>query len=242
MIEIIPAIDLIGGRCVRLCKGSYERKTVYDSLPLDMAKRFADAGASWLHLVDLDGAKASKPLNLKVLDSIVESTDLKVEWGGGIKSFESLKAVLDCGATRVVCGSVAVEKPEEVCSWLKEYGSDRIVLGADVRGGLVATRGWLEDSNLNVGQLVDRFLPFGIKQVVCTDISKDGTLEGPSWDLYRRLKSAYPGIVLTVSGGVSSVFDLECAVAEGLDRIIVGKAFYEGIITLEDLKIWWRKE
>lgn len=240
MTQIIPAIDLIDGCCVRLQQGDYNEKKVYSASPLDMARAFAAAGAQWLHLVDLDGAKASRPCNLQVLRDIVAHTGLQVEWGGGIKSDESLQAVFDAGAARVVCGSIAVDSPQLFEQWLGRYGDSRMVLGADVRDGMVATHGWLDTTAVTLDSLVDRFLPCGLTQVVCTDISRDGMLQGPSWSLYTRLQGKYENIDFTVSGGVGSASHLVEARTLGLRRVIVGKALYEGRITMEELKLWWQ--
>lgn len=241
MIEVIPAIDIIDGRCVRLYQGDYGKATVYGELPADMARRLCDAGATTLHLVDLDGAKASCPRNLRVLSDITSSTALRVEWGGGIKSDDSIKAVLDAGADRAVCGSVAVTDPELINGWLSLYGGGKVSLGADVRHGKVSTHGWLKDSEVTAEDLIGRFIPSGLTQAVCTEISRDGTLLGPSWPLYERLQRQFPELCITVSGGVASVADIERAAGLGLPRIIVGKALYEGRITIQDLQTWWRK-
>jgi len=235
MIEIIPAIDLIDGRPVRLSQGDYNSQTTYDASPLDVALRFADAGIRRLHLVDLDGAKASRPCNLRVLEAIASATTLDIEWGGGIKSREALLDIFAAGAGHAICGSVAVRQPDEFRTWLTEFGAERIILGADVRQGKVAVSGWLEDSLLTVDALIDTFLPDGLSQVICTDISRDGMLSGPSFDLYTRLQAAYPQVTFTVSGGISSMDDIRRLDALGLPRVIVGKALYEGRITLNDL-------
>jgi len=235
MIQIIPAIDIIDGRCVRLSQGDYGRQRTYDASPLDMACRFADAGISRLHLVDLDGAKASHPCNLKVLEAIASATDLDIEWGGGIKSREALNDIFSAGAGHAICGSVAVHQPDDFRSWLTEYGPQRIILGADVREGRVAVSGWLEESALTIDALINTFLPDGLTEVICTDISRDGMLEGPSFDLYTRLQTAYPKVIFTVSGGISSMDDIRRLDTLGLPRVIVGKALYESRITLDDI-------
>lgn len=236
MIEIIPAIDIINGECVRLSQGDYSRKTIYASSPLDMARVYADAGIRRLHLVDLDGAKAGYPLNLDILRKIAAENIIKIEWGGGIKDRRGLEAVLDAGADYAIIGSLAVKNPELMEEWLQEFGGNRIILGADIRNGKVSVNGWLEDSPLSVSDLIDRFLPFGLKEVICTDISKDGMLEGPSVQLYLDLAKKYPDITFTVSGGVSSMGDIMELDALGLPRVIVGKAIYENRISLNDLK------
>lgn len=235
MIEIIPAIDLIDGRCVRLSQGDYDRQRTYDASPLDMARRFTDAGVRRLHLVDLDGAKAARPCNLHVLETIVSATDLDIEWGGGIKDREALSSVFSAGAGHAICGSIAVRQPDDFRAWLEEFGGDRIILGADVREGRVAVSGWLEDSAQTVDALIDAFLPYGLSEVICTDISRDGMLNGPSFDLYTRLQAAYPTVTFTVSGGISSMEDIRRLDALGLPRVIVGKALYESRITLDEI-------
>lgn len=235
MIEIIPAIDLIDGRCVRLSQGDYDRQRTYDASPLDMARRFADAGIRRLHLVDLDGAKAACPCNLHVLEAIASATDLDIEWGGGIKNREALSSVFSAGAGHAICGSIAVRQPDDFCAWLEEFGGERIILGADVREGCVAVSGWLKDSAQTVDTLIDAFLPYGLSEVICTDISRDGMLNGPSFDLYTRLQAAYPTVTFTVSGGISSMDDIRRLDVLGLPRVIVGKALYESRITLDEL-------
>lgn len=235
MIEIIPAIDLIDGRCVRLSQGDYDRQRTYDASPLDMARRFADAGIRRLHLVDLDGAKAARPCNLHVLEAIATATDLDIEWGGGIKDRDALSSVFSAGAGHAICGSIAVRQPDDFCAWLEEFGGGRIILGADVREGRIAVSGWLEDSAQTVDALIDAFLPYGLSEVICTDISRDGMLNGPSFDLYTRLQAAYPTVTFTVSGGISSMDDIHRLDALGLPRVIVGKALYESRITLDEI-------
>lgn len=239
MIEVIPAIDIIDGRCVRLSQGDYARKTTYGD-PLDMAKAFADAGARRLHLVDLDGAKASSPANLATLEAIASLDSLDVEWGGGIKTSEALSSVFDAGAGHAIIGSVAALRPELFSQWLQEYGPGRVVLGADVKNGSVAVNGWLEGSACTIEGLLEKFRPCGLKQVICTDVSKDGMLCGPSAGFYLPLKESFPEMEITVSGGVSCEADLEAMQALGMPRIIVGKAFYEGRITLKQLEKWWQ--
>ncbi|MBD5328937.1 MAG: 1-(5-phosphoribosyl)-5-[(5-phosphoribosylamino)methylideneamino]imidazole-4-carboxamide isomerase [Bacteroides sp.] len=236
MIQIIPAIDIIGGECVRLSQGDYDRKTVYAASPIEMARLYAGAGVKRLHLVDLDGAKAGAPCNLPVLRDIAAENLLRIEWGGGIKSREGLEAVLNAGADYAIIGSLAVKKPELMEEWLREFGGDRIILGADVRNGKVSVNGWLEDSPLSIENLIDRFLPFGLKEVIVTDISKDGMLSGPSTQLYLDLMKHYPDIIFTVSGGISSMKDIENLNEQGLPRVIVGKAIYEGRISMEEIK------
>lgn len=236
MIEIIPAIDIIKGQCVRLSQGDYDRKTTYSSSPEQMARLYADAGVKRLHLVDLDGAKSGAPLNLPVLRNIAALDILKIEWGGGIKDEKALADVFAAGADYAIIGSLAVKNPELMKKWLDTYGGDRIILGADLRNGKVSVNGWLEDSSLSIGDLIEEFLPHGLKEVICTDISKDGMLQGPSTQLYLELMEKYPQITFTVSGGISSMDDIRMLDEKGLPRVIVGKAIYENHITLNDIK------
>lgn len=233
MIEIIPAIDIIGGECVRLTQGDYAQKTVYFKNPADVARRYEDAGLRRIHLVDLDGAKASRPENLKVLEAVAAATSLDIQYGGGIKSAGSLRSVLDAGANRAICGSIAVAEPDMFQSWLAEFGPEHIILGADIRDGKVATHGWLETSTLGVSELIRKFA--GLSQVICTDISKDGMLQGPAFELYRTLQDEFPAVDITVSGGIASMDDLVRLNGMNLRSVIVGKALYEGRIALREI-------
>lgn len=233
MIEMIPATDLIGGRCVRLTQGDYTSRKTYYRDPLEAALRFEEAGARRLHMVDLDGAKAAEPQNLAVLERIAAKTSLEVQYGGGIKSRAALRSVFDAGAHRAVCGSVAVREPELFARWIAEFGPERLILGADVRDGVVAIQGWTERSERTAPELIETFLPAGLRQVVCTDISRDGMLCGPAVALYADLQRRFPQVEITVSGGVSSPDDIARLEREGLRSVIVGKALYEGRITLE---------
>lgn len=236
MINIIPAIDLINGKCVRLTKGDYNQKKQYDASPLDMALRYQDVGIRRLHLVDLDGAKSSSPHNLHVLEEIATRTSLDIEWGGGIKSDEALRDAFNAGAHHLIIGSVAVSQPELFTHWLEQYGGNRLILGADVNDGRVAIHGWLEQSEQTIEELIDRFRPHGLREVICTDISKDGMLQGPSFDLYTRLQTAYPEQNIIVSGGISTMDDIYRLNEMNLHHVIVGKAIYEGRITLEEIR------
>ena len=235
---IIPAIDLIDGRCVRLTKGDYDQKKEYSADPLDMAKQYEDCGVSRLHIVDLDGAKAKQPCNLRTLEKIASGTSLDIEWGGGIKDSVSLRSALDAGAGRIICGSVAVDNREEFLSWLSEFGSSKIILGADVRDGKVATHGWLKDSGLTLAELMDWYVPAGLTQMICTDISKDGMLQGPDFEFYVDLKRTFPTVDVTLSGGISCMADIEKAAQLELHSVIVGKAIYEGRISLKEIESW----
>ena len=239
MIEVIPAIDIIDGRCVRLSQGDYGRSKTYGD-PLDMAKAFADAGASRVHLVDLDGAKASSPANLAVLEKIASLGALCSEWGGGIKSAQALRSVFDAGADWAIVGSIAALEPDLFAQWLQAFGLEKLILGADVKNARIAVKGWLEESALGIEDLLEKFRPCGLVQVICTDISKDGMLCGPSEEMYTQLKTRFPEMEFTVSGGISKNADIERIEELGLPRVIVGKAFYEGRITLKELAKWWQ--
>ena len=237
MIEIIPAIDLIDGRCVRLTRGDYGQKKVYDGAPMEVAQRYADAGVSRIHLVDLDGAKAGSPCNLRTLEAVASAVPCELEWGGGISSPEALESVFNAGATHAIIGSIAALQPERFEEWLSRFGA-RLILGADVRDGLVAVKGWTSLSQLGVEDLVQRFLPLGLKECIVTDISRDGMLGGPSSALYQRLQEAFPALSFTVSGGISSMDDIRSLDAMALKKVIVGKAIYEERITLKDIALW----
>lgn len=241
-VEIIPAIDIIEGRCVRLSQGDYAQTKVYDASPVDMAKRYADCGVKRIHVVDLDGAKSSSPRNLKTLEKMAVGADVEIEWGGGIKSEESLRALFDYGATYAIVGSVAAQNQMLFAEWLARYGGERMVLGADVRGGKVAVNGWQQEVELTIDDLVGEFLPLGLSQVICTDISRDGMLQGPSFELYTRLQEQYGAIDFTVSGGISAMKDIEECDRLGLRKVIVGKAIYENRITLKDVERWLLNE
>ena len=236
MIEIIPAIDIIGGKCTRLSQGDYASQKNYDGDPAEWARAFADCGVTRLHLVDLEGAKSASPKNLRTMESIASLGLMKVEWGGGIKDDGALESVWSAGADWAIIGSIAAREPDRMKGWLERYG-ERIILGADVRDGRVAVSGWLEDSGIGLDELIDGFLPAGLRQAIVTDISRDGMLQGPSFDLYTGLKERFPALKTIVSGGVSCLDDLRQADGLGLDGIIVGKAIYEKRITLKDLAL-----
>jgi len=240
MTELIPAIDIIQGRCVRLSKGDYSTGKVYGD-PIDMASAFADAGASSIHLVDLDGAKASEPCNLKILEKIANRDALQIEWGGGLKSAASIDSCFSAGASWAIIGSVAALEPELFMEWLEKYGADKIVFGADVRNGKLAVKGWLEEAGESLDNLLTKFCANSLDRVICTDISKDGMLCGPDLELYKKIASDFPNLNLTVSGGISGMDDIRAVNDAGLKSVIVGKAFYEGRITLQDMKSWWQK-
>ena len=231
--NIIPAIDIIGGQCVRLTQGDYTKEKVYSDNPVEVAKSFERAGATRLHLVDLEGAKESCPKNLDVLRSITRETGLKVEFGGGVKSEESLKAVLDAGAEYVICGSVAFTEPGIFKKWLEEYGR-RIILGLDLKNGLVATHGWKETVPMSAVQALESFGGL-VRQAIVTEVSRDGMLQGVNLEFYSALQQQFPEVEIIVSGGVSSYEDLTELKKFGLRSAIVGKAIYEGRVKLEDL-------
>ena len=238
MIQIVPAIDLLNGRCVRLSKGDFSSKKEYDADPADLAARFAECGVRRIHLVDLDGAQQAAPANLAVLERIRAKVDVELEWGGGIATLADLVSVFDAGANYAVVSTVAALKPDIFLDWLDRYTGDRLILGADIRHGRLAVRGWLSEVPLRVEDLLDQFLPAGLRQVVCTDISRDGMLQGPSTRLYVDLQQRYPDVTFSVSGGIASMDDIRALDALGLRRVIVGKALYEGLITLDDLSSW----
>ncbi|MGL5690162.1 MAG: 1-(5-phosphoribosyl)-5-[(5-phosphoribosylamino)methylideneamino]imidazole-4-carboxamide isomerase [Bacteroidales bacterium] len=236
MIEIIPAIDIIEGKCVRLTKGDYDRQVIYRKSPVEMAKYFQDLGIERLHVVDLDGAKSKNPQNIGVLEKICNSTELNVEFGGGIKNEQALKDIFNAGAKWGIVGSIAALEPELFTDWLKIY-KERLILGADIESGLVAVNGWLEKSDLTIDDLINQFIPWGVHDIICTEISKDGMLEGPDFDLYTRLQSKFPEQKIIVSGGVSSNADILKLEELGLKSVIIGKAIYENKIDLETL-LW----
>ncbi len=235
MIEIIPAIDLIDGKCVRLSQGDYSQKIIYNENPLEVAKMFADAGIRRLHLVDLDGAKAHHIVNHKVLESICSNTDLIVDFGGGLKSDDDLRIAFECGASMVTGGSIAVKNPSIFSSWISKFGAEKIILGADVKDEKIAVGGWLETTELELIPFISNYLKQGINKVICTDISKDGMLQGPAIELYKKMIIANPDMYLIASGGVSSMRDIELLHESAITAVITGKAIYEGRITLQEL-------
>lgn len=235
-MRIIPAIDIIEGKCVRLSQGDYNQKTVYNENPLEVAKEFEDAGLKYLHLVDLDGAKAKKVVSWKVLESIVSNTSLQVDFGGGLRTAEDVQAVFDSGAKQITAGSIAVNDRETVLRWISEFDSEQIILGADAKNGRIATHGWLDDSGLDVIEFISDYQKEGIEYVVCTDIAKDGMLQGPSIELYKQIMTVSKGVKLIASGGVSSIDDLKELKTIGCDAAIVGKAIYEAKFSLKELR------
>jgi phosphoribosylformimino-5-aminoimidazole carboxamide ribotide isomerase len=235
-IEIIPAIDIIGGKCVRLSQGDYSLKTVYNEDPLEVARMFEDAGLKRLHLVDLDGARAKQIVNHKVLETIAGKTSLVIDFGGGLKSDADLRIAFECGAAMVTGGSIAVREPDVFIRWIDLYGSERIILGADVRDGKIAVSGWLEDSSLDIVPFIRSFVDKGVSRVISTDISKDGMLAGPSFGLYESLLHDFPSIYLIASGGIASMDDILQLGEKGIPAVITGKAIYEGRISLKDIE------
>jgi len=234
-MKIIPAIDIIDGKCVRLSKGDYGSKIIYNENPLEVAKMFEDSGFNYLHIVDLDGAKSSKVVNFDILESISRNTNLKIDFGGGVKSTEDFKRVIDAGANQVTVGSIAVKNPLLLFDWIDQYGADRIILGADVKGLNIATDGWLETSDLTLFNFLKDYHAKGIKNVLCTDISKDGMLEGPAFELYSFIMAEYPDVDLIASGGVSCLEDVIKLKENGIPSVVIGKAIYENKIDLKEL-------
>ena len=233
MIELIPAIDIINGQCVRLTKGDYSQKTVYNDNPVVVAQRFEQLGFKRLHIVDLDGAKSKHIVNDEVLRRITSETKLIVDFGGGIKTDDDIEKAFAAGASMVTIGSVAVTDRERFIGWLQKYGADKIILGADVRGGMISINGWKEDSQQELLPFLKYYVDKGVKNVLCTEISRDGTLSGPAMDLYRKVMAEYPEIHLIASGGVSSNEDIEALETAGIPAVVFGKAFYEGKITFK---------
>ena len=234
---IIPAIDIINGQCVRLTQGDYQQKKVYNANPLEVAKEFEAAGISRLHLVDLDGAKAKHIVNHKVLEEIATHTQLQIDFGGGLKSHEDVRIAFECGASQITGGTIAVKNRELFLEWLEEYGSEKIILGADVRNAQIAVGGWQEQTSLNLFDFLHFFVGKGIEYVICTDISKDGMLQGPAFGLYGQILEQFPQLKLIASGGVSSNEDIERLEEMNLYGVIVGKAIYEGKIDIGILDI-----
>jgi phosphoribosylformimino-5-aminoimidazole carboxamide ribotide isomerase len=232
---IIPAIDLIEGKCVRLTQGDYSQKTIYNERPIEVAKAFEDAGLTRLHLVDLDGAKAKKVVNWKVLEQIAAHTRLQIDFGGGVQSDDDLRVVFECGAKQVTGGSIAVKNADLFEKWLDNYGGDQIILGADARNERVAVSGWEEGTEIWVYDFVQKWVEKGAKYAISTDVAKDGLLQGPSFELYKNLQDQCPALHIIASGGVSSIADLEKLSEQKIYGVIVGKAIYEGRISLSQL-------
>ena len=235
MIELIPAIDIIDGKCVRLTKGDYATTKVYNEDPLEVALEIESYGLQRLHVVDLDGAKSKHVVNYRVLERIASRTSLKIDFGGGIKSDEDLVIAFENGAQMVTIGSIASQKPELFLKWLNAYGSDKMILGADTRDGFISVNGWLEESRQELLPYLGEYIKHGVKNVLCTDIHKDGMVQGPSIGLYKQIMSAYPTLHLIASGGVSSLDDISQLNEAGIPAVVFGKALYEGCFTLKEL-------
>lgn len=235
-MEIIPAIDIIDGKCVRLSKGDYDTKKVYNEDPLEVARLFEDWGVSRLHVVDLDGAKAGHIVNHRVLDRVCGHTDLTVDFGGGLKTTEDLRIAFECGAAMVTGGSIAVKNPDEFEGWIERYGPEKIILGADAKDRKIAVSGWTETSTQDLIPFVSGYRQKGISKVICTDISRDGMLQGPATELYKEMMDAVDGVYVIASGGVGSAADIEALAEAGVPAVIVGKAIYEKKISREDVE------
>lgn len=235
MIEIIPAIDIIDGKLVRLTKGDYDSKKEYSQDPLEVARRFEDIGLHRLHVVDLDGAKGGHIVNYKVLEQIASQTSLTVDFGGGIKSDDDVRIAFESGAQMITGGSIAVRQPQVFLSWLHRYGADRVILGADIKEGCIAVQGWLESSDARWQTFLESYVQRGVRKVISTDISRDGMLSGPSIELYKDMMTGFPELYVIASGGVSCMSDVLQLDAAGVPAVIMGKAIYEGRITMQEL-------
>jgi len=235
MIEIIPAIDIIDGKCVRLTQGDYDTKKVYNEDPVEVAKMFEAAGVRRLHTVDLDGAKSQHVINHKTIQKIAEHTSLVIDFGGGIKTDEDIDIAFESGASMVTVGSIAVKNPELFTSWVEKYGAEKIILGADVKNGLISINGWKEEGDNKLMPFLQGYTEKGIKNVLCTDISKDGMLQGPAIELYKEIMAEFPQMHLIASGGVSGIEDIEALDRAGIPAVVFGKAIYEGKIKMEEL-------
>lgn len=234
-MRIIPAIDIIDGMCVRLTQGDYAQKKIYHDNPVDVARSFEAAGLTHLHLVDLDGAKQGKVVNWNVIESICKGTSLRVDFGGGIKTTEEIERLINTGVRQVNLGSIAVKQPDKITEWLDHFGHQRIILSADVKNEMISINGWQHDSTINIVTFLREYIQRGIEHVTCTDISTDGMLSGPNLELYKKVLLGFPQLNLIASGGVSTIEDLYELQAIGVDGVIVGKAIYEGKISLEQL-------
>lgn len=236
MIELIPAIDIIDGKCVRLTKGDYTQQTTYSDSPADVARRFEDMGFKRLHVVDLDGAKSRHIVNKKCLNDISRLTSLEIDFGGGLKTDDDIQAAFDNGAAMVTVGSVAISAPDLFAKWIGTFGADKIILGADTRDGKVSINGWKEDSATDIFDMLDTYVSMGITKVLCTDISKDGTMQGPAISLYEEIMRRHPSLHLIASGGVSGNDDIMNLDRSGIPAVVFGKAFYEGRIDIDKLR------
>jgi phosphoribosylformimino-5-aminoimidazole carboxamide ribotide isomerase len=236
MIEIIPAIDIIDGKCVRLTQGDYNQKKIYNENPLEVAMEFEQAGIKRLHLVDLDGAKQKKIINHKVLENIANLTTLSVDFGGGIQSNEAVQMAFDYGAKQITGGSIAIKDPEMFLCWLEKYGAEKIILGADAKDEKIAISGWQEATSVSIYDFLEDYINKGIKYTISTDVAKDGLLQGPSFDLYINMQERFPDLKVIASGGISKMMDIEILNDQGVYGVIVGKAIYESRISLDDIK------
>jgi phosphoribosylformimino-5-aminoimidazole carboxamide ribotide isomerase len=238
MIRIVPAIDLIDGKCVRLTQGDYAQKKVYNEDPLEVAREFESHGIKYLHLVDLDGARQKHVVNHKVLERIAKNTNLIIDFGGGIKTGNDLKLVFACGAAQATIGSIAVTDPKLFESWIQSYGPEKMILGADAKNGKIAVSGWQDVTNLDIFNFFEEYLKKHVKYVLCTDISRDGMLQGTAIDLYERLVQRFPDLKIIASGGVTKAEEIKQLDKKGLFAVIIGKAIYEGKITLKELETY----
>jgi phosphoribosylformimino-5-aminoimidazole carboxamide ribotide isomerase len=236
MLQIIPAIDIIDGKCVRLSQGDYAQKIIYNEKPLEVAKQFEGAGIRRLHLVDLDGAKQKKVVNFKVLDTIASKTNLVVDFGGGVQTDDDIRAVFDFGASQVTAGSIAVKNEELVEQWLADFGSEKIILGADAKAGKIAVSGWQETSDVWLTDFLEKYVEKGIRYTISTDVAKDGMLQGPNVEMYKDMKQQFPKLNIIASGGVSKFEDVEALAEIGIFGVIIGKAIYENRISLKQLE------
>jgi phosphoribosylformimino-5-aminoimidazole carboxamide ribotide isomerase len=241
-MKIIPAIDIMDGKCVRLTQGDYEQKKIYNEHPLEVAKQFEDAGLKRLHLVDLDGAKAGSVKNWKVLETIAGKTSSIIDFGGGIKKEDDVKIVLECGASLATVGSIAVKDETTFLKWLLIFGADKFLLGSDVKEEKIAINGWIEKTDIWIYDFIEKYIAHGVKQIFCTDVSKDGKLDGPAIELYNNIITKFPELHFIASGGISSVKDLEELQTAGCKGAIIGKAIYEGRISLKELMMFNKNE
>jgi phosphoribosylformimino-5-aminoimidazole carboxamide ribotide isomerase len=235
-MKIIPAIDLINGECVRLSQGDYAQKKVYNSNPVEVAKMYEAEGAKYLHVVDLDGAKAGRIINYEILANICKSTSLQVDFGGGLQSAEDLKIAFDCGAKQITGGSIAVKKPEVFVDWLAKYGGERIILGADVKNEKIAISGWQNVTEIDLYEYLSQYIQKGVKTIICTDIAKDGLLQGTSLELYQKIQAQFPDLQVVASGGVAGIQDIEALQKQNMYGVIIGKALYENRLTWQELQ------
>lgn len=235
-MELIPAIDLIEGKCVRLTQGDYSTRKVYNEDPLEVALQFESVGIERLHVVDLDGAKAGHIVNYNVLERLASRTRLIIDFGGGLKSDEDLRIAFDCGAQMITGGSIAVKNPERFLTWLEKYGGERVILGADAKDKKIAVSGWEEGTNLDLIPFVKDYREKGVQKIICTDIGRDGMLQGPAIDLYKEIKEEVEGLYVIASGGVSSMADIERLDEAGIPAVIFGKAIYEGRIRMSEIE------